>query len=320
MLPQQVLALLAAAEAMGDATALSDPARLRTGVLVGIGLDPNTTQFHGRWAVEQHAPSWAELRGIPAEGAAFEAWSRGLATRSAPPSPPIARWCPRRTDREPHRGNSDSAGPASRCRARKRRPRRVRDRRALAPQPRARRRRRWRCRPDRRLPPRPRRASCRDSRVRRADAAVALVLKRLADAQRDGDRIYGIVSDPRNVPGGELDRDDPVDLDADSPRPGTRHAVSERRAARMPRPAAATGHAGAAEGLVCLVSGLISLYQQILPRPTTRTAGSSPPSGSVTGLMAPDGSESPPRASEATRWRSTSSSTSRTTWRRTIAW
>ena len=50
MLPQQLLMLIVAARAAASA-GLRDQARLRTGVFVGIGLDLNTTNYHFRWSV-----------------------------------------------------------------------------------------------------------------------------------------------------------------------------------------------------------------------------------------------------------------------------
>jgi acyl transferase domain-containing protein/3-hydroxymyristoyl/3-hydroxydecanoyl-(acyl carrier protein) dehydratase len=74
MLPQQVLMLQAAAAALDDckgdapAAADGDPA---TGVFVGLGLDLNTTNFHLRWAVRSQRPAVSGQRseGDPAEAA-----------------------------------------------------------------------------------------------------------------------------------------------------------------------------------------------------------------------------------------------------------
>ncbi|HEU4394255.1 MAG TPA: beta-ketoacyl synthase N-terminal-like domain-containing protein, partial [Planctomycetota bacterium] len=49
MLPQQALMLLAAGEALEDAGARSGAPDPETGVFVGMGLDLNTTNFHLRW-------------------------------------------------------------------------------------------------------------------------------------------------------------------------------------------------------------------------------------------------------------------------------
>ncbi len=57
MLPQQSLALLATAEAIADA-GWDDRPRLRAGVFMGIGLDLNTTNFHVRWSLANKARRW----------------------------------------------------------------------------------------------------------------------------------------------------------------------------------------------------------------------------------------------------------------------
>ncbi|MBN2492777.1 MAG: type I polyketide synthase, partial [Planctomycetes bacterium] len=53
-LPQQLLMLAVAADAVRDAD-VGDHLGERSGVFVGLGLDPNTNNFHLRWALEQEA-------------------------------------------------------------------------------------------------------------------------------------------------------------------------------------------------------------------------------------------------------------------------
>lgn len=77
MLPQQVLMLLAAADAVDDAQI--DVDWLRAGILVGIGLDPNTGNFQLRWDLASRAAVWAKRLGYPYEGPAFDAWVDELA-------------------------------------------------------------------------------------------------------------------------------------------------------------------------------------------------------------------------------------------------
>ena len=84
MLPQQSLMLRVAAEAIRDAG--WDPKlALRTGVLIGIGLDLNTTNFHLRWSLADRAGSgtgswvWACLRG------ALARWVEELREAAGPP-------------------------------------------------------------------------------------------------------------------------------------------------------------------------------------------------------------------------------------------
>ena len=66
MLPQQLLMLEVAANALDDAglTELSKEQQTRTGVFIGIALDLNTTNFHFRWMQEKYAREWLQRLGI----------------------------------------------------------------------------------------------------------------------------------------------------------------------------------------------------------------------------------------------------------------
>ena len=56
MLPQQLLMLQTAANAVAQAKLVGEGGRLeRTGVFIGIGLDLNTTNFHFRWSMQDEA-------------------------------------------------------------------------------------------------------------------------------------------------------------------------------------------------------------------------------------------------------------------------
>ena len=59
MLPQQLLMLRIAAEALKDAR-WDDRLALSTGVLIGIGLDLSTTNYHLRWALESQVRQWKQ--------------------------------------------------------------------------------------------------------------------------------------------------------------------------------------------------------------------------------------------------------------------
>ena len=72
-LPQQMLMLQVAEHAIADAD-LSQVDRLRTGVFVGIELDLNTTNYHLRWAARSHAGDWAQRLGRPSHGEEFDRW------------------------------------------------------------------------------------------------------------------------------------------------------------------------------------------------------------------------------------------------------
>jgi len=77
LLPQQLLALETALEAAEDARALGEAPRLRAGAVIGLGLDPETTGFHLRWTLLQSARRWAAANGFGDE-AAIAAWVEEL--------------------------------------------------------------------------------------------------------------------------------------------------------------------------------------------------------------------------------------------------
>jgi 3-oxoacyl-(acyl-carrier-protein) synthase/3-hydroxymyristoyl/3-hydroxydecanoyl-(acyl carrier protein) dehydratase len=79
MLPQQLLMLRVAAGAIERAGGLPEGRRLRTGVFIGLGLDHNTTNFHFRWWVIKQAKEW--IAGVP-EG---QLWARNLPDAAGPP-------------------------------------------------------------------------------------------------------------------------------------------------------------------------------------------------------------------------------------------
>ncbi|MBL1141033.1 MAG: type I polyketide synthase [Proteobacteria bacterium] len=66
MLPQQLLMLEVAANALEDAklSELSADQKFRTGVFIGIALDLNTTNFHFRWMQKKYANEWLNKLGI----------------------------------------------------------------------------------------------------------------------------------------------------------------------------------------------------------------------------------------------------------------
>lgn len=83
MLPQQQLMLNVAADALQDVRDRNSPSNdehlsNRTGVFIGIELDPNTANFHLRWSVEQEAPRWAGRLGFHLTEAELTDWIRQL--------------------------------------------------------------------------------------------------------------------------------------------------------------------------------------------------------------------------------------------------
>ncbi len=84
MLPQQVLMLQVAAGAIADAKFRRDQAET-TGVFIGTGLDLNTTNFHLRWWLPGQARKWATELGLALSPDAFDAWVLALREVIGPP-------------------------------------------------------------------------------------------------------------------------------------------------------------------------------------------------------------------------------------------
>ena len=76
--------LRVAAEAIGDARWDARQA-IRTGVLIGIGLDLNTTNFHLRWSLPDQARAWNDALGLELSDDELTRWIDDL-TRSAGPA------------------------------------------------------------------------------------------------------------------------------------------------------------------------------------------------------------------------------------------
>jgi acyl transferase domain-containing protein/3-hydroxymyristoyl/3-hydroxydecanoyl-(acyl carrier protein) dehydratase len=85
MLPQQSLALQVAAEAIADAGwDVHEGVRLRAGVFVGIGLDLNTTNFHLRWRMPEKARAWNRRLGLQLPEDKLESWTTELREAASP--------------------------------------------------------------------------------------------------------------------------------------------------------------------------------------------------------------------------------------------
>jgi PfaB family protein len=83
ILPQQSLMLDVAARAVEDAQSKPLPA-LRTGVLVGIGLDLNTTNYHWRWSVPELARVWSQAVGLDLDADELARWIERLREQGEP--------------------------------------------------------------------------------------------------------------------------------------------------------------------------------------------------------------------------------------------
>lgn len=86
-LPQQLLMLQVAAAAAEDAglpAGRGGGPLLRTGVVVGLGQDLEATGFHLGWLLRTQARRWAELRGVDLDPAAEDAWVAALQEQLGP--------------------------------------------------------------------------------------------------------------------------------------------------------------------------------------------------------------------------------------------
>jgi PfaB family protein len=86
MLPQQLLMLEVAANALDDAgiEELSKEQSNATGVFIGIGLDLNTTNFHFRWSLLNHAKKWVKQLGLNFNNNELEDWIKSLRDTASP--------------------------------------------------------------------------------------------------------------------------------------------------------------------------------------------------------------------------------------------
>lgn len=83
MLPRQLLMLQVAGEALGDA-GLKNEDLLFTGVFVGTGLDLNATNFTFRWSIEKMAPLWAQQLGLDLTPQQLQEWIDQLRAAAGP--------------------------------------------------------------------------------------------------------------------------------------------------------------------------------------------------------------------------------------------
>ena len=86
MLPQQLLMLEVAANALDDAglTELNPQQQLRCGVYIGIELDMNTTNFHFRWMQKKYAREWLDRLGVELNNDELDAWIDNLRLACGP--------------------------------------------------------------------------------------------------------------------------------------------------------------------------------------------------------------------------------------------
>jgi len=86
MLPQQLLMLEVAANALDDAglSELTSEQQCRTGVFIGIALDLNTTNFHFRWMQKKYAREWLQRLGIKLNDTELNEWIENLRAACGP--------------------------------------------------------------------------------------------------------------------------------------------------------------------------------------------------------------------------------------------
>ena len=78
MLPQQLLLLSLASEATQNAGWVGDEPRLKTGAIIGLGLDLNATNFHVRWMLLDQARTWNSEQGLNLTDDDLASWVDGL--------------------------------------------------------------------------------------------------------------------------------------------------------------------------------------------------------------------------------------------------
>jgi acyl transferase domain-containing protein/3-hydroxymyristoyl/3-hydroxydecanoyl-(acyl carrier protein) dehydratase len=84
-LPQQLLALEVVDQALADAGLPRRADRSRMGVIAGIALDLNTSNFHHRWVIRDRVRMWAERLGIGPGDEERTAWIAALEDEAGPP-------------------------------------------------------------------------------------------------------------------------------------------------------------------------------------------------------------------------------------------
>lgn len=84
MLPQQLLMLQSAAAAMADA-GLDREGNDQAAVLIGIALDLNSTNFSFRWSIAEEAAKWQQELGLTLSPEQLDCWTGQLRDAAGPP-------------------------------------------------------------------------------------------------------------------------------------------------------------------------------------------------------------------------------------------
>ncbi len=252
MLPQQALMLKVAAAALADAR-WDRGLGARTGVVIGLGLDQNTNNYQLRWWLAAAAPIWNRQLDLGLSRAELAGWIEELRQAVGPPlnanrtmgslgglvasriarefrigGPSFTVSCDETSGTQAlqiasgwlEQGELDAVVVGSVDLAADMRAVLAANQVAGAAPP--------------------------------GEGAAALILKRLDDALRDGDRVYAIVRDAKSVTSRAIGPADPDD--ATLSRHGTVTSVRS-----------AIGRPGAATGLAAVVRAALCLYQQLIP-------------------------------------------------------
>ncbi|MBI2435192.1 MAG: acyltransferase domain-containing protein, partial [Candidatus Hydrogenedentes bacterium] len=302
MLPQQLLMLQTALNAWEDAARLEsfrgreETGHADTGVFIGVALDLNTTNFHVRWMLEQKARTWAA---DTLTAGARTTWIECMREAYGPPLTPnrvmgaLASVIASRIARELKTGgpsftiaSEDTSGLNALQAAVRALQRREINKAVVGAVD---------------LPGDPRMTLSDTQGVNPPrEGAVALVLKRVEDANRDGDRVYAVIRGIDFSSGGEAGGTSPdgetiqrsisaaiskagvgaetIGLVECSLRGEPEHdrplltalqecfAQPDKRArARLNSLRASIGHTGAAAGLAALAKVALCLHHHVVP-------------------------------------------------------
>lgn len=265
MLPQQLLMLQTAANALADAgQTTADP--LLSGVFIGIALDLHSTDFCLRWDMPQKARQWAAQLGLKLTENQLADWVEQLRDAIAPPLTAnrtmgaLGNIVASRIAREFRFGGpafTMSAEENSGIRALETAVRLLQQKELnqavvgaveLTGDPRA-------AIGYQALPP----YGIETDKILLGEGACAFVLKRLADAKRDGNRIYAVVQEIGTS------RDDAAKKGCITAGNLAGKEAAFTQSYPYFNAAGLLGHSGAASGLASVMAATISLYQQVIP-------------------------------------------------------